>query len=112
MTQGKRRFTYISFIGQKRYNHADFRSLQNTNERQIVLVLSHQWIKEIRQNIMKSRGKGNFTLKVCREIIEKIRERSDLYKITKSFPYSSGITGIFSSWNYSSTTTIKSLEKN
>ena len=57
--------------------------LQNTNERKIVLALSHQWLKEIRKNVMQFRGTGEFTLKICRAITEKIEKGLTLTKFTK-----------------------------
>ena len=60
MTQGKRYSLILSFTGQRRYGHADYRFSQNTNERQMDLALSHQWLKEIRQNAIWFRGKGDF----------------------------------------------------
>ena len=85
MTQGKRRFTYISFIGQRRYNHANYRFSQNTNERQIVLALSHQWLKEIRQNVMQFRDREFYTKIFAEQIIENNRKVRP-YKITKKIP--------------------------
>ena len=91
----KEGFTYISFTGHKRYSHADCKFLQYTNERQTILALSHQWLKEIRQNVIPFRGKGNLSWS-CRAILEK-SEKSRPENNYKNFLYSSGITEIFSS---------------
>ena len=82
----KERLTYIIIHRPKRdtvMQVADL--LQNTNERQIVLALSHQWLKEIRQNVMQFRGTGEFTLKICREIIEK-KEKGPILQNYKKLP--------------------------
>ena len=112
MTQGKRYSLILSFTGQRRYSHADYRFSQNTNERQMDLALSHQWLKEIRQNVITIQRQREFLHWSCRETIEKIRDRSDPNKITKNCLYRSGITEIFLHWNYYTTTAINSLAGN
>ena len=80
----KERFTYIIIHrpkGDTVMQVVDL--LQNTNERQRVLALSHQWLKEIRKNVMQFRGTGEFTLKICRAIKEKIEKGPTLTKLQK-----------------------------
>ena len=57
---------------------------KKSNERQMDLALSHQWLKEIRKNVMQFRGTGEFTLKICRAITEKTEKGLTLQNYKKN----------------------------